>query len=169
MARKEAETAPEAFKTKRDASDSLDLRDARASCSFAPALLLKARLTGRFDATSRRGGWNFAAKEAIEALENAARGDGAFSRLASENVDETRDILLRDWEAARASAASTGERLRRSDTSPPLCTNSRQRAARNSRVRVGERRGVARVVRFRVVRALRERGVERETVGHPGG
>ena len=37
----------------------------------------------------------------------AARGDGAFSRLANENVDETRDILLRDWEAARASATNT--------------------------------------------------------------
>ena len=73
MARKEAETAPEAFKTKRDASDSLDLRDARASCSFAPALLLKARLTGRFDDVAAAR-WNFAAKEAIEALERAARG-----------------------------------------------------------------------------------------------
>lgn len=106
MARKEAETAPEAFKTKRGASDSLDLQDARVSCSFAPALLLKARLTGRFDDVAAAR-WNFAAKEAIEALENAARGDGAFSRLASEKVDETRDILLRDWEAARASATST--------------------------------------------------------------
>ena len=105
MARREADTAPEAFKTKRSASQSLDLKDARASCSFTPALLLKARLTGRFDDVSAAR-WNFAAREAIEALENAARGDDTFSRLASENVDDTRDILLRDWEAARESASS---------------------------------------------------------------
>jgi len=105
MARREADTAPEAFKTKRCASQSLDFKDARASCSFTPALLLKARLTGRFDDVSAAR-WNFAAREAIEALENAARGDDAFSRLASENVDDMRDILLRDWEAARESASS---------------------------------------------------------------
>ena len=105
MARREADTAPEAFKTKRSASQSLDLKDARASCSFTPALLLKARLTGRFDDVSAAR-WNFAAREAIEALENVARGDDTFSRLASENVDDTRDILLRDWEAARESASS---------------------------------------------------------------
>ena len=105
LARREAETTPEAFKTKRSGDDApaitaMKASDARASCATAPALLLKARLVGRFDdvASAR---WNFAVDEALEALDKAANEFGAYSQLAREGAKDAKEILRTDWDAVR--------------------------------------------------------------------
>ena len=105
-ARREVETATEAFKTKRDARLATRSRDVRASCAIAPALLLKARLDGRFDEVAAAR-WNFAVREALETLERASADCEAFSRQASASVHEARDILLTDWDALRATGGAS--------------------------------------------------------------
>jgi len=105
-ARREAETATEAFKTKRDARSATRSRDVRASCAIAPALLLKARLTGRFDEVAAAR-WNFAVREALETLERASADCETFSRRAGASVREARDILLTDWDASRATSGAS--------------------------------------------------------------
>lgn len=92
VARKEAETAPEAFKTKRSVTHPSIADDARVAASIVPALLLKARLSGRFDeiATAR---WNHAVEDAVSELTRGAS--------ASLDADFARDILSKDWDAMR--------------------------------------------------------------------
>ena len=107
IARREAEFAPEAFKRKREDVVTSSAH-VSAMASTAPALLLRARLAGRFDdvATAR---WWFAVNEALEAMDAAASEFGSYSRLAAARAQETRDILTMDWDAARA-CGDVGER-----------------------------------------------------------
>ena len=98
VARKEAETAPDAFKTKRSVAHPSIAADARVAASIVPALLLKARLSGRFDdiATAR---WNQAVEDAIGELTRGAS--------ASLDADFARDILRKDWDAMRKTTTTT--------------------------------------------------------------
>jgi hypothetical protein len=104
LVRRELASEPGTFKVPREASTAMTQKHARASCALAPALLLKAQLTGRFDdvASAR---WAFAAKDCLEMMEKAsASGDlGAFSRLASDSLTLARDALL---DAQQTTAAS---------------------------------------------------------------
>jgi len=98
VARKEAETAPEAFKTKRRVAHPSIADDVRVAASIVPALLLKARLSGRFDeiATAR---WNHAVEDAVGELTRGAS--------ASLDADFARDILRKDWDAMRKTTTTT--------------------------------------------------------------
>lgn len=98
VARKEAETAPEAFKTKRRVAHPSIADDARVAASIVPALLLKARLSGRFDeiATAR---WNHAVEDAVGELTRGAS--------AALDADFARDILRKDWDAMRKTTTTT--------------------------------------------------------------
>lgn len=100
VARKEAETAPEAFKTKRRVAHPSIADDARVAASIVPALLLKARLSGRFDeiATAR---WNHAVEDAVGELTRGAS--------AALDADFARDILRKDWDAMRKTTTTTDD------------------------------------------------------------